>query len=381
MTTFADLADATLAHGTMPAVVPQLNRSRSGGAVAGVGIEASSFRQRPRPRERRGDGRAHRRRPHRHLHAGQRAPRPLPRPAEFLWHARLRAAAGGAHAARQAVRGARAPRASRDADAFFVGAGASACAIRRSTSSTAWCSRRDTLVPHAGPLRRRARRTRATTPTSASTTARCASASDDYLTMRDYLWRWDTDWFWCSKNLGAQHPLAAPAVRPPATQLGHLPEDHALERALGRRRGARARCAACTGVGDPGRRHPARARGRVPRTSCTTRSASCRSGSARSAPPARRASRCTRWRPARRTSTSASGIAWHASTARPAGFSTADRGEGAGGRRLEVAVLGRVFHRGRLLADLRSRRVHGAQGALRSGRRLPDLYAKCVLRH
>ena len=23
----------------------------------------------------------------------------------------------------------------------------------------------------------------------------------------DYLWRWDTDWFWCSKNLGAQHPL------------------------------------------------------------------------------------------------------------------------------------------------------------------------------
>jgi FAD/FMN-containing dehydrogenase len=26
---------------------------------------------------------------------------------------------------------------------------------------------------------------------------------DDYLTIRDYLWRWDTDWFWCSKNLGA----------------------------------------------------------------------------------------------------------------------------------------------------------------------------------
>ena len=25
--------------------------------------------------------------------------------------------------------------------------------------------------------------------------------------MRDWLWRWDTDWFWCSKNLGAQHPL------------------------------------------------------------------------------------------------------------------------------------------------------------------------------
>ena len=31
--------------------------------------------------------------------------------------------------------------------------------------------------------------------------------SEDYLTVRDYLWRWDTDWFWCSKNLYAQHPL------------------------------------------------------------------------------------------------------------------------------------------------------------------------------
>ena len=29
----------------------------------------------------------------------------------------------------------------------------------------------------------------------------------DYLTARDYIWRWDTDWFWCSKNLGAQHPV------------------------------------------------------------------------------------------------------------------------------------------------------------------------------
>ncbi|MFZ5558168.1 MAG: FAD-binding protein [Pseudomonadota bacterium] len=30
---------------------------------------------------------------------------------------------------------------------------------------------------------------------------------DDYLATRDYLWRWDTDWFWCSKNVGAQNPL------------------------------------------------------------------------------------------------------------------------------------------------------------------------------
>ena len=28
----------------------------------------------------------------------------------------------------------------------------------------------------------------------------------DYLTTHDYLWRWDTDWFWCSKHFLVQHP-------------------------------------------------------------------------------------------------------------------------------------------------------------------------------
>ncbi len=29
----------------------------------------------------------------------------------------------------------------------------------------------------------------------------------DRLTILDYLWRWDADWFWCSEAFGAQHPL------------------------------------------------------------------------------------------------------------------------------------------------------------------------------
>ncbi|MEP6697472.1 MAG: FAD-binding oxidoreductase [Pseudonocardiales bacterium] len=28
----------------------------------------------------------------------------------------------------------------------------------------------------------------------------------DHLRVRDYLWRWDTDWFWCSRAFGAQRP-------------------------------------------------------------------------------------------------------------------------------------------------------------------------------
>ena len=29
--------------------------------------------------------------------------------------------------------------------------------------------------------------------------------SEDYLSVHDYIWRWDTDWFWCSKNLLVQN--------------------------------------------------------------------------------------------------------------------------------------------------------------------------------
>jgi len=29
--------------------------------------------------------------------------------------------------------------------------------------------------------------------------------NQDYLTTSDYIWRWDTDWFWCSKHFGAQN--------------------------------------------------------------------------------------------------------------------------------------------------------------------------------
>jgi FAD/FMN-containing dehydrogenase len=29
----------------------------------------------------------------------------------------------------------------------------------------------------------------------------------DHLTVRDYIWRWDTDWFWCSRAFGVQNPV------------------------------------------------------------------------------------------------------------------------------------------------------------------------------
>ena len=33
------------------------------------------------------------------------------------------------------------------------------------------------------------------------------SRTEDWLTVRDYLWRWDTDWFWCSRAFLAQRPF------------------------------------------------------------------------------------------------------------------------------------------------------------------------------
>src|SRR5947208_1587830 len=44
MTTYEDLADATLAHGLMPLVVPELKTITLGGAVTGLGVESTSLR-------------------------------------------------------------------------------------------------------------------------------------------------------------------------------------------------------------------------------------------------------------------------------------------------------------------------------------------------
>ena len=87
----------------------------------------------------------------------------------------------------------------------------------------------------------------------------------DYLTTRDYLWRWDTDWFWCSKNVHAQHPLVRRLLGRKRLnsityqQIMRWNSRWGVTRALDRlaRPARRGR--------DPGRRHPARSRRRVPR--------------------------------------------------------------------------------------------------------------------
>ena len=55
-------------------------------------------------------------------------------------------------------------------------------------------------------MRRRRRRASATTPASDIYYRSIQQRPEDFLTVRDYLWRWDTDWFWCSRAFGVQNP-------------------------------------------------------------------------------------------------------------------------------------------------------------------------------
>ena len=83
---------------------------------------------------------------------------------------------------------------------------------RRARRGAGRLRRRHVLRPRrAVPHRRRASPSgpvrRPTTPACASTTSRSRQRDRDWLTVRDYLWRWDTDWFWCSRAFGVQQPL------------------------------------------------------------------------------------------------------------------------------------------------------------------------------
>ena len=67
---------------------------------------------------------------------------------------------------------------------------------------------------------------------------------EDFLTIRDYLWRWDTDWFWCSRPFGVQNPVIRRAWprryrrSDVYRKLVAFDRRHGLSRVLNARRGA-----------------------------------------------------------------------------------------------------------------------------------------------
>jgi FAD/FMN-containing dehydrogenase len=203
LTSYEDLVAATLDQGLMPAVVPQLKTITIGGAAAGVGIEATSFRHGlvhdtlseievllP-------DGEIVTCRPdneHRDLFFG------FPNSYGTLGYA-LRLSAR-LLPVRRFVRAEHTRY--RDPDAFVDGLAAQCSspadfvdAVVFGMDEQVVCVGR--FVDDAPPV---------SDYTGQQIYYQSLRSVDvDYLTAAGYLWRWDTDWFWCSKNFGAQHPL------------------------------------------------------------------------------------------------------------------------------------------------------------------------------
>jgi FAD/FMN-containing dehydrogenase len=213
MCTYERLVDATLPHGLMPLVVPQLRTITLGGAVTGLGIESSSFRN-GLPHESviemdilTGDGQVvTARRDGQHAELFDAFPNsygslgyavrlrielePVS-PYVALRHVRF----DSLDALGDAIAQVCAEREHDDEHVDFVD-GVVFEPDESYLTLGRWADDLHTsglMAPsdytgqqiYYRSLRERAR---------------------DVLTAYDYLWRWDTDWFWCSGAFGAQHP-------------------------------------------------------------------------------------------------------------------------------------------------------------------------------
>ncbi|HEU5474154.1 MAG TPA: FAD-binding oxidoreductase [Actinophytocola sp.] len=209
MTTYERLVDATLPYGLMPLVVPQLKTITLGGAVAGLGIESTSFRN-GMPHESvlemeilTGAGDVVLARPdneHRDLFYG------FPNSYGTLGYAlRLRIEL-------ELIRPTVALRHVRFTDEAACAAAIAEICASREYDGTA-VDFIDGTVFSAGELYLTLGVRAADTSELSDYTGRriyyrsIRDRDTDRLSTQDYLWRWDTDWFWCSEALGVQHPV------------------------------------------------------------------------------------------------------------------------------------------------------------------------------
>jgi FAD/FMN-containing dehydrogenase len=209
MTTYEDLCDATLPHQLMPLVVPQLKTITLGGAVTGLGIESTSLRN-GMPHESvtemeilTGDGRVvvatadnehadlFRGFPNSYGTLGYSLSLTIElepvRPYVHLRHFPF----GSAEACMEAVSQIAAEGSYGGHKADFLDGTAFApdelyLTVGAYSDVAPWRSDYTGQQIYYQSVRR---------------------DKEDFLTIRDYLWRWDTDWFWCSRPFGVQKPL------------------------------------------------------------------------------------------------------------------------------------------------------------------------------
>ena len=210
MCTYEDLVAATLPHGLIPLVVPQLRTITLGGAVTGLGIESTSFRN-GLPHESvlemdvfTGAGEVVTCSPEEHADLF----RTFPNSYGSLGYAtrlRIELEPVRSHVALRHV--------------LFDDPASLEAAIGLITETREWegegVDGLDGTAFAPGELVLTLARW-VDAPTDAEPSDytgqqvfwRSLQQRDtDLLTMHDYLWRWDTDWFWCSRAFGAQHPV------------------------------------------------------------------------------------------------------------------------------------------------------------------------------
>jgi FAD/FMN-containing dehydrogenase len=209
MCTYEDLVDATLPHGLIPLVVPQLRTITLGGAVTGLGIESTSFRN-GLPHESvlemdvfTGAGEVVTCRPdneHAELFAT------FPNSYGSLGYAtrlRIELEPVASHVALRHVR--------------FTDTASLQAAITSITETREWHGERvdalDGVAFEPGEYYLTLGRWEEASGPGSDYVGQdiywrsIQEREIDLLTTYDYLWRWDTDWFWCSRAFGVQHPV------------------------------------------------------------------------------------------------------------------------------------------------------------------------------
>ena len=209
MCTYERLVDATLTHGLMPLVVPQLRTITLGGAVTGLGIESTSFR----------NGLPHESVLELDVLTGAGdlvTARPDGEHAD-LFAAFPNSYGSLGYATRLVIELEPVRRAVALRNVSFADLDALTAAVAEVMSTGAWAGVRvdamDGVVFGLGE----AYLVLANFTDDAGVTSDYTGRSiyyrsvrerrEDALSTYDYLWRWDTDWFWCSGAFGVQNPI------------------------------------------------------------------------------------------------------------------------------------------------------------------------------
>ncbi|HJV34983.1 FAD-binding oxidoreductase [Geomonas sp.] len=211
MTTFDDFTKETLKHGLLPAVVPELKSITIGGAMAGGAIESSSFRH----------GLVHETVSEMDVLTGAgdviHCSRTNQHKDLFFGFPNTYGTLG--YALKLTVKLVRAKPYVELRHRKFSDAGRFFSAVQEACSGDAF-DFVDGTVFDAGTMYLTTARFVDAAPFLSDYTymqifyRSIAEKEIDYLKAYDYIWRWDTDWFWCSANFGVQKPAVRLLVRP-----------------------------------------------------------------------------------------------------------------------------------------------------------------------